>query len=162
MLKFDEARISDCNLRIPQRRQFFKILLLYDINVDRSTNFFGGKEKNKKINPERLLFLRLYESFHKCTSPPVKHLPSVDHRHSKCLNHHNQQLCNFFDWCKFGAPNIHCFVIIFFSFFSSHFYTLLCKNSSKWRGKVFFDFNSVFTMYFSSILWKFCILVSYL
>ena len=30
-------------------------------------------------------------------------------RHSKCLNHHNQQLCKFFlDWRKFGAPNIWC------------------------------------------------------
>ena len=36
-------------------------------------------------------------------------------RHSKCLNHHNQRLCKFlFDWRKVGAPNIWCFVIIFF------------------------------------------------
>ena len=30
-------------------------------------------------------------------------------KHSKCLNHHNQRLCKiFFDWGKFGAPNIRC------------------------------------------------------
>ena len=42
-------------------------------------------------------------------------------RHSKCLNHPNQRLCIFFDWRKFGAQYIRCFVIHFLS----HFYTLL-------------------------------------
>ena len=43
----------------------------------------------------------------------------------------------FFDWLKFGSSNIQCFVIKKIS--SSHFYTLLCKNSSKWREKVIFE-----------------------
>ena len=32
------------------------------------------------IRRKKLLILRLYESVHKCTNPPVEHLPRVDHQ----------------------------------------------------------------------------------
>ena len=52
-------------------------------------------------------------------------------RQSKCLNHHNQRLYKFFfDWHKFGAPNIQYFVIIFSSsfFFFSFLYSFCETN----------------------------------
>ena len=46
-------------------------------NADISTNikFFGEKRKRKNSIRNDSLFLRLYELVHKCTSPPVEHLP---------------------------------------------------------------------------------------
>ena len=38
--------------------------------------YFGRRKKSIWINS---LFLRHYESVHKCTSPPVEHLPHMDH-----------------------------------------------------------------------------------
>ena len=42
--------------------------------------FFVEKKKNKNLIRSKSLFLGLYELLHKCTSPPVEHLPRVDHQ----------------------------------------------------------------------------------
>ena len=50
-----------------------------------------------------------------------------------------------FDWRKFGAPNIRCFVIHFFVSFLHSFCVKIQANEGE---KYFLSFNSVFTRYF--------------
>ena len=65
-----------------------------------------------------------------------KQMGFLKHRHSKCLNHHNQRLCNFF----LTRVNLVLQTYGVLSWVFCLIFTLfLCKNSSKWREKVNFE-----------------------
>ena len=109
------------NLRM-SRKQFW--FLLITAKIDQKISYEKDRLHWLDRASEWYFYLRIV-----CKP---KQVTTLSTRHYKCLNHHNQRLCNsFFDWRKFGAPNIRCFVITFFVSFLHSFCVKIQANEGE-------------------------------